>query len=121
MELVAAVAVQGRIVDAQGSPVAEVAVLGVCEEGRCLPFPGSSEHRTDRSGHSDSPNHWLNRVPIGKSTKLQIRLRDGFEQQVVAVPQSDGSFTAKLGRRGHSSDKNRSDATTSKTGEKEPK
>ena len=93
--LVPAVTVRGRITDAAGGPVAGATVIGVCENGRCIPF-GGADRVTDSQGTFQLPPNPRRIVPIGQAARLRIRLRDGSELEVTAVPTDDGSLTVKL-------------------------
>ena len=93
--LVPAVTVRGRITDAAGGPVAGATVIGVCENGRCIPF-GGADRVTDSQGTFQLPPNPRKIVPIGQAARLRIRLRDGSELEVTAVPTDDGSLTVKL-------------------------
>jgi protocatechuate 3,4-dioxygenase beta subunit len=95
LEVAAAVTVRGRVLDAAGGPVAGARVVGVCEGSRCVPLPGS-ETLTDATGVFRLPTGWDNTVPIGQAARLLIRLRDGSEHEVSAVPGADGAVTVKL-------------------------
>jgi hypothetical protein len=60
IELAAAVAVGGRVLDAAGAPIAGATVVGLCEGGICRPF-GGTETITDARGAF--------RLPPGPTTR----------------------------------------------------
>ena len=86
---------KGRVLDAAGSPVEGVHVVGTCVGGVCRPFPGS-EAVTDAQGEFRLPSGTYNIIPVGEIARLLIRLRDGTEHEVAAMPAADGSVSLKL-------------------------
>ena len=95
IELATAVTVRGRVLNANGGPVAGATVVGTCEGGVCRPFPGT-ETVTNTRGEFRLPPSMYNTVAVGKPARLLIRLRDGAEHEAAAVPSNDGAVTVKL-------------------------
>lgn len=95
MEVARAVTVRGRILDVTGAPIHGAKVVGTCEGGVCRPFPGD-ETITDASGAFRLPPGTNNVVAIGKPARLLVRLPDGAEHEVAAVPATDGSVTLEI-------------------------
>jgi protocatechuate 3,4-dioxygenase beta subunit len=95
IEVVAAVTVRGKVVDATGSPIVGAKVVGNCEGGICRPFPGS-EVLTDGRGEFRLPPGFNNTVAIGRAARLLIRLNDGVEHEAAATPADDGWVVVKL-------------------------
>ncbi|MGO9920510.1 MAG: carboxypeptidase regulatory-like domain-containing protein [Isosphaeraceae bacterium] len=95
LEVVPALTVRGRVVDAVGVAVRGAQVAGTCAGGACRPFPGR-EVVTDAEGEFRLPSGLYNTIPIGQIARLLIRLRDGTEHEAAATPAADGSVTIKL-------------------------
>jgi beta-lactamase regulating signal transducer with metallopeptidase domain len=95
IELATAVTVRGRVLDANGAPIAGATVTGICEGGVCPPF-GSGETVTDNRGEFRLPPGPYNTVAVGKPARLLVRLRGGAEHKVAAIPTEAGVVRIKL-------------------------
>jgi hypothetical protein len=85
---------RGRVRGVAGNPVPGAVVTCVGERGR-ISGPGVGAV-TDAQGEftlSPNPN---NSIPVGQAARLLIRLPDGAEHEVEAIPTTDGSVAVEL-------------------------
>jgi beta-lactamase regulating signal transducer with metallopeptidase domain len=95
LEVVGAVTLRGRVLDAAGSPVAGATVVGSCEANMCISFPGKGAV-TDARGEFQLPEGGYNTVAKGAPARLLIRLTGGVEHEASSIPTDDGVITVKL-------------------------
>ena len=67
----------------------------------CQPFPGKERVTNDR-GEFQLPDGEFNTIARGTTARLLVRLRDGKEHEVSAVPDNKGIVTVKVPARHHS-------------------
>ena len=84
---------RGTVTDVVGRPVSGASVVAVGNGPRVV---GEEDAVTDSQGAfrlTWSPN---NSIPVGKTARLRIRLRDGTEHEATVIPAADGTVTVKL-------------------------
>lgn len=90
----AAAALNGRVLDAQGKPIAGAKIVGVCDQFRCMPLNQPSAVTNERGEFRLSQGPAA--VAVGQATHLQVRLPGGQEHQLALRPEADGAVTLKV-------------------------
>jgi hypothetical protein len=88
--------VSGRILDADGRPVAGATVSCIGEKGPLFDSPNAVTDAKGAFHLLPTPN---TSVAIGRPAWLRIRLKDGSEQEASDFPAADGSVTVRIAKR----------------------
>jgi protocatechuate 3,4-dioxygenase beta subunit len=90
-----AVRILGQVVDGRGRPILGARIVGVCDQNRCMPLDQPAAV-SDALGHFRLVDEAGGQFPVKQASTFQVRLHDGRQFDVPAVPDDRGVVVLKI-------------------------